>query len=354
MSLLKGKNLTVEILGESHSPEMKMIVKGFPKFKFNAEELSNFLQRRKASSGVFSTPRKEDDEPIFTNVENGAINGDFEVVIKNNNVKSKDYSDLYGKPRPSHADYAWFKKDGELNFTGGGRFSARLTAPYCVLGGICKQYLQSLNISVASYIQKIGKVEGKSYRDGEISYGEIESLTKDFPSLTNKEKMLEEIISAKTSGDSVGGVIETIIYNLPAGVGDNLFEGLEGKISSMVFSVPAVKGIEFGEGYKMSESLASEVNDELYYDKNGDIKLKSNNNGGINGGISNGFNVTLRSYIKPTPSITKEQNTVDLVSGENVKIKIAGRHDSCVAVRAVPCIESAVAIAIVDEIIGVL
>ncbi len=353
MSLLKGRNLTAEITGESHSQEMRLKVKGFPSFYFDKDKLNTFLARRKASDGAYSTPRKEPDEPLFINANNCLIDGDFEVIIKNTNVKSKDYGNLYGKPRPSHADFAWYKKDGVLDFSGGGRFSARLTAPFCVLGGLCKQYLETRGIKIASYLQSIGNVEGASYRDKELSYEEVLSLTKNFPALSKGEQMLKEISDAKSQGDSVGGVIETIVYGMPSGVGDNLFEGLEGKISSLIFSVPAVKGVEFGSGYIMSKSKASQVNDELYYD-NDTVKLKTNNNGGINGGISNGFNVTVRAYVKPTPSISKEQNTVDLVSGENVKIKVLGRHDSCVAVRAVPCIESAVAIAIVDEIIGEL
>ena len=171
-----------------------------------------------------------------------------------------------------------------------------------------------------------------------------------FPSLSNADEMLKEIESARALGDSVGAVAEVIVYNLPSGVGDNLFEGLEGKISNLIFSIPAVKGVEFGSGFEMSSSYGSKVNDSLYYE-NGEVKLKSNNNGGINGGISNGFNVTMRVAFKPTPSISIEQDTVDLINKQNVKIKIKGRHDSCVAVRGVPCLESAVAIALVDEIL---
>lgn len=350
MSILKGKNLTVEITGESHSPEMRLKVKGFPAFEYSDKALTDFLSRRKASKNAFSTPRIEEDKPLFIGTENFKINGDFEVVIKNSNVKSKDYSDLYGKPRPSHADYAWYLKDGMLDYSGGGRFSARLTAPYCVLGGLCKQYLETKGIYIASYLQSVGKVEGKSYKDKEISYDEILNLSNGFPSLDKKQEMLDEIESAKSKGDSVGGVIETVVCGMPSGVGDNLFEGLEGKISSLVFSVPAVKGVEFGSGFDMAKSYGSVVNDELYYD-NDRVKLKSNNNGGINGGISNGFNLTLRVAMKPTPSISIEQNTVDLVNKKNTVIKIKGRHDACVAVRAIPCIESAVAIAILDEVL---
>ncbi len=353
MSKLTGKKLNIEILGESHSPEVKMTVKGFPSFTFDSEELLKFLARRKASSQAFSTPRKEEDLPIFDGVTDNKIDGDFSVIIKNDNVKSGDYNSLYGKPRPSHADYAWHLKDGALDFSGGGRFSARLTAVYAVLGGICKQYLESLGVKVCCYLQSVGGVQGRSYRNGEPSYDEVINSTKDFPALSNHGEMLSEIENARSNGDSVGAVAEVIVYDLKAGLGDNLFEGLEGKLSSLIFSIPAVKGVEFGSGFTMASSLGSIVNDELFYE-DGVVKLKTNNNGGINGGISNGFNLTMRVAFKPTPSISKEQNTIDLVSKENVQIKIKGRHDSCVAVRGVPCIESAVAIALLDEIIGEL
>ncbi|MBQ3235226.1 MAG: chorismate synthase [Clostridia bacterium] len=349
MSKFTGKKLNIEILGESHAPEIKMAVKGFPAFKFDSDELLKFLARRKASASAFSTPRKEDDLPLFEGVSGNEIDGDFSVVIKNNNVKSGDYNELYAKPRPSHADYAWHLKDGALDFSGGGRFSARLTAVYAVLGGICKQYLEKKGIKIACYLQSVGKVNGRSYKEGEPTYNEVLSATEAFPSLSNQAEMLKEIEIARSNGDSVGAVAEVVVYGLPSGVGDNLFEGLEGKLSSLIFSIPAVKGVEFGSGFDMASQLGSNANDELYYD--GDIvKLRSNNNGGINGGISNGFNLTMRVAFKPTPSISIEQNTIDLISKENVKIKIKGRHDSCVAVRGVPCIESAVAIALVDEI----
>lgn len=351
MSIFNGKKLSVEILGESHGEKLQMTVKGFPKFKFNEEKLNEFTSRRKASNSAFSTPRKEADTPLFLGVKDNEIDGDFTVEIKNTNVKSSDYNELYAKPRPSHADYGWYKKDGALDFSGGGRFSARLTAPYCVLGGIAKQYLESRGIKVAGYLQSVGKVQGYSYRNSELSFEEIIEKTKDFPSINKKEEMQEEIKKAREQGDSVGGVVELIVYNLPSGIGDNLFEGLEGKISQMLFSIPAVKGVEFGLGFSMATCLGSQVNDELYYDENGAIRLKTNNNGGINGGISNGFNLTVRVAVKPTPSISKEQNTVDLINKVNTKIKVNGRHDACVAVRAVPCLESALTLAILDEII---
>ena len=350
MAKFNGKKLNIEITGTSHGESVKASVKGFPNFEFDSDKLSNFMKRRKANNSVYSTPRIESDIVSFNGVNGNAIKGNFSLEIANSNAKSADYNELYARPRPSHADYAWFLKDGALDFSGGGRFSARLTAPLCAVGGICKQYLENKGVEVKAYLSSVGKVKGRSYKNGELFKEEIDSLVTKFPSLSNQEEMLEEIKNASLEGDSVGGVIECIVYGLKPGVGDNLFEGLEGKIASLLYSVPAVKGVEFGLGFEMSEKRGSEVNDELFYE-NGEIKLKTNNNGGVNGGISNGFNLTMSVAVKPTPSIFKEQSTVDLVSKENVKIKIKGRHDACVAVRAVPVIESVVAIALLDEIL---
>ena len=350
MATFNGKNISVEIYGESHQEKIGAKVLGAPKFSFNEDKLMEFLNRRKASNSVYSTPRKEDDNPIFKNVKDNTINGEFSVDIYNYNIKSNDYDELFGKPRPSHADYSSYLKEGNLNYKGGGRFSGRLTAPLCVVGGIFKQFLESQGIFICAYISQIGKIKGKSYLTEKITKEEIISV-KDFPCLSNGEEMLDCIAKARSEGDSVGGVIECIVYNMKKGVGNNLFEGLEGKISSLIYSVPAVKGVEFGSGFSICEKFGSEANDGLIFN-DGKVEFLSNNSGGINGGISNGEEITLRVAIKPTPSISKPQKTVDLVKGESVEIEIKGRHDACIVPRAVPCIESAVAIAIIDEILG--
>ena len=350
MSEFCGKKLSVNIYGESHADKIGVLVKGFPRFKFNSEELGEFLARRKATDSVFSTSRLEPDLPVFYGVNGGEISGEFRAEIQNVNKISKDYSTLYGKPRPSHADYAWHVKDGTLDFSGGGRFSARLTAPLCIVGGILKQYLKTRGIEIESYISSVGGVFAKSYKDEILSAGEIRSLRDNgFPSLNKKDEMLKEIKSAKAAGDSVGGTVECVIYGLK-GVGDNLFCGLEGKISSLVFAVPAVKGIEFGDGFDLATMRGSVANDALRME-NGKVKIATNRAGGINGGIANGNPITFRAAFRPTPSISLPQQTVDLVKGENTEIVINGRHDACVAVRALPAVESAAAIAIADEII---
>ena len=350
MSLFSGKNLSVEIYGESHAEKIGVKVKGFPRFKFDEKELGAFLARRKASGDVFSTSRVEPDIPVFTGIANGEINGEFTAEIFNTNKISKDYSALYGKPRPSHADYAWHLKDGALDFSGGGRFSARLTAPLCVVGGILKQYLKTRGIEIESYVASVGKIKARSYKDGLITAEEIRRLRDNgFPSLDKKEEMLEEIKAAKSLGDSVGGTAECVIFGVK-GIGDNLFGGLEGKIASLIYAVPAVKGVEFGDGFDLSAMRGSAANDGLYI-KDGKIGFYSNRAGGINGGIANGNSITFRAAFRPTPSISLPQKTVDLVKQENTEIIINGRHDACVVPRALAVIESAAAIAIADETI---
>ncbi len=351
MAKWQGKNLSVEIYGESHAQKVGAMCHGFPEIVIDNQKLETFLARRKASGGVFSTTRKESDIPVFTGVNGGKISGSFSVDIFNENVKSKDYNELYAKPRPSHADYCAYVKDGTLDFSGGGRFSARLTAPFCTVGGLAIQYLEKLGIKVHAYLSSVGKVNGKSYKDGKIEEDELLSLRAgEIPALSNKSEMLDMITSLKADGDSVGGKVECIVYGLNAGFGDNLFEGLEGKIASLVYAIPAVKGVEFGDGFDLCKMTGSVANDQLRIN-DGKVCFETNRAGGINGGISNGEQITLSVAFRPTPSIFKEQNTVDLEKNENVTIKIKGRHDSCVAVRAVPCVESAVALAILDEIL---
>lgn len=351
MSVFNGKKLRIEIYGESHAEKIGVSVQGFPTFKFDEKQLGAFLSRRKATDSVYSTARKESDIPVFTGVKNGEINGEFTAEIFNENKISKDYSALYGKPRPSHADYAWHIKDGALNFSGGGRFSARLTAPFCVVGGILKQYLKTRGVEIESYVSSVGKVFGRSYKDGAIiTAEEIRTLRNNgFHSLDKKEEMLEEIKAAKSAGDSVGGTVECVIFGLK-GAGDNLFGGLEGKIASLIFAVPAVKGVEFGDGFDLAEMRGSQANDGLYIE-NGEVKFYTNRAGGINGGIANGEPISFRAAFRPTPSISVPQKTVDLVKNENTEIIINGRHDACVVPRALPVIESAAAIAVADEIL---
>ncbi len=346
MSLWKGKILEVEIFGKSHAEKIGVIMKNFPKEDFDKDALQNFINRRKPTYSPAFTSRTEKDEVIFTSGVEGKISEDTVISeIKNQDVNKKDYKNLYGKPRPSHADLAAYFKDGRLDFSGGGEFSGRMTAPLCIAGGIAKQFLKRRGVTVEAYLSSVGSVKGKSYKTDKIDSVDYT----DFPTIDKKEEMLCEILNAVKSGNSVGGTVECIVSGMKKGVGGELFDGLEGKIANLIYAIPAVKGVEFGFGFELSKMTGMEANDPIALN-NGEIFTKTNRSGGINGGISNGMPITLSVAFRPTPSISLPQETVDLVRKEAVTIEINGRHDGCVAPRAVPVVEAAVSLAILDEL----
>lgn len=345
MAKWQGKRLSVEIYGESHAEKMSVLTCGFPEEAFDEEKLKAFLFRRKAGADIYSTTRTEPDEPVFHTVENGVL-----AEIYNRNADKSAYRALVGKPRPSHADFAWYMKDGTTDFSGGGRFSGRLTAPFCIAGGIALQHLEKRGIFVGAYVSSVGNIAARSYKDGGLTKEEIEACRQGaFPSLDKQAELLRLIETAKKEGDSLGGTAECVAFGLPAGYGDHLFEGLEGKIASLLYAIPAVKGVEFGDGFSLSAMCGSEANDPLRY-MGGKVVTTTNRSGGINGGVSNGMPITLRVAFRPTPSHGKVQKTVDLIAGTDTEIKISGRHDCCIVPRALPCVESAVALAILDEV----
>lgn len=346
-----GDKITVEVYGTSHASEIGVKFSGFPKFKIDETGLKEFMARRSAKNAAYSTSRIEPDEPAFVSgVTDGEITGDVRAVIYNRNVRSGDYNELYAKPRPSHADLAAYLKDGRLDFSGGGEFSGRLTAPLCIAGGIAKQILGSRGVKVCAYVSEIGGVKAKSYKTSHVTCAETEKI-KGFPALSNVPAIEAKILEAKTSGDSVGGVVECVVEGFPAGIGNALFGGLESKISSAVFGIPAVKGVEFGDGFALAEMFGSEANDPIRVE-NGVFYTETNRSGGINGGISNGMPITLAVAFRPTPSIAKPQKSVNLETKENVGIAIKGRHDACIVPRAVPVVEAAVSIALLDELLS--
>ncbi len=352
-SIFCGRKLKIEVFGASHSSEIGVIVNGFNKEKVCQRKLQKFVDRRKAKNASYSTKRLEQDKIIIESGRtNGFLGGEFKAVIKNTNQNSKDYSNLVVTPRPSHADFvAWQKYGKKFDYRGGGKFSGRLTAPMCIAGGLCKQILEKKGITINAYISQIGLVKGVSYKDTDIDKIDLNNLEGDFPLLDDSKKaqMLEVIESARNDLDSVGGVIECVIKGVPIGAGEYMFDSLESVISGLAFAVPAVKGIEFGSGFDLASMLGSTANDPFYYD--GDkVKTKTNNNGGINGGMANGMPITFRVVIKPTPSIAKEQDTINIKTKENAKLKIEGRHDACIVPRAVPVIEAISAIAIYDSL----
>ena len=350
-------NLKIEINGASHAESIDVTVWGIPQgIEIDLDELQEYVDRRKARKTIYSTKRLEEDKiNVLSGIENGVTTGDaIKCVVYNLDPHSNDYTKLQDTPRPSHADYvAKVKYNGKEDMRGGGRFSGRMTLTICILGGIAKQILKNHNIQVEGYVQSIAGINSTSYKDRDIKAEEIQALDNSFRviDLDKKELMLEKIQQAAANKDSVGGVVEAIAYNLPVGLGGPLFESMEGKISYAMFAVPAVKGIEFGSGFDISKMTGSTANDCFYYDENKNVKTYTNNNGGINGGITNGMPLTIRVALKPTPSIAQEQKTIDMATKTNTTIQIKGRHDSCIVPRAVVCVESVLALCILDSII---
>ena len=348
MSSSFNGNIKFTIFGQSHSPAIGVTVEGLPAgFEPDMSELARFMQRRAPGRNEFSTPRSEADVPEFiSGLFDGRLCGTpLTAIIKNTNTRSGDYSELKYKPRPGHADFtAGERYNNSQDYTGGGHFSGRLTAPLCIVGGLCLQLLRAEGISVVTRIAELGGVADK----GEI----CSTADKPFPVVNDEcgEKMKAAILSAKAEGDSVGGVIECAVSGCPAGIGDPMFGGMENRISSLVFGIPAVKGIEFGAGFDAAKMLGSENNDPFAVE-NGNIITKTNNCGGILGGITTGMPIVFRAAVKPTPSIAREQDTVDLRTMENTKLTVHGRHDPCIVPRAVPCIEAAAAIAVYDALL---
>lgn len=335
MSSISMKNLSLTVFGESHGECVGAVLTGFPAgYKIDYELLHADMQRRKPGQNNLSTPRKEDDDfKIVSGVLEGVTTGaPICVIIDNTSQHSSDYEKLKNIPRPSHADYpAYVKYNGFNDIRGGGHFSGRLTAPLVCIGSLCKQYLETKGINVESHVYSVGGVLNTS----------ADGVCEDIKNLINKQSKC---------GDSVGGQVLCKVSGMKPGIGGPLFEGVEGKLSVLMFGIPAVKAVEFGLGVDFATSFGSEVNDN-YTVENNVVKTLSNNNGGITGGITNGSNVEFKVTFKPTPSIFKEQHSVNLVDMENCKLEIKGRHDPCIVLRAVPVVECVAAIGIMDMVI---
>lgn len=348
-----GNNIKLFIEGGSHDEKIEMLLKGFPEgLETDDGFLSAFMKRRAPGQNSLSTPRKEADKPVFlSGLKDGVTTGeDIIAVIYNSNQHSSDYSEVGIIPRPSHADYPAIVKYGEgVDLRGGGHFSGRLTSLLCVAGALALQYLKANGINVFAHIYSIEDINDTPFSLTDVGGNEKDGISPDFPVLNTKKGSLmqEKILEAKKDGDSLGGIIECAVTGLPVGLGEHMFAGAEGRIASLIFSVPAVKGIEFGNGFGCACLHGSENNDAYYFD--GDtIRTKTNNQGGISGGMTNGMPLIFRTAMKPTPSIAKEQDSINLKEKKNVKLQIKGRHDPCIVPRAVPVIEAAAAIAILD------
>ena len=341
-----GDVLKLSIFGASHAPEIGMTLGGFPTdFEPDLEALLAFMARRAPGQGVHTTSRKEPDVPIFeSGLTDGKTDGSLlRAVIRNTNTRSKDYVNLRDMPRPSHADYPARIKYGEdFDMRGGGPFSGRMTAPMCIAGGLCLQYLQGKGIAVGAQIQRIGRVENPKF---DPIFPEIPSK---FAEPTNE--MLEEIALVKAECDSIGGMIECAVTGLPVGLGEPMFGGLENRLAQILFAIPAVKGVEFGSGFDCAQMRGSEHNDQYYANKDGLVRTRTNHAGGIMGGLSTAMPLIFRVAIKPTPSIGKPQESIYFSGGSGI-LELKGRHDPCIVPRAVPVVEAAAAIAILDSIL---
>lgn len=354
MSGMWGSKIKLSIFGESHGDAIGITIDGLPAgFSIDMDKIMMEMARRAPGKSSLSTPRKESDIPeILSGYFEGKTTGTpLCAIIRNSNTKSKDYSKLKDVMRPGHADYTGaVRYKGFNDYRGGGHFSGRITAPLVFAGAICKQILEVKGIIVSAHINSIGKIKDCSFLESDISDELLNSFKeKELPLINTKleDEMRQEILSARSSGDSIGGTIECAILGVSPGIGDPFFDSVESTLAHLMFSVPAVKGIEFGKGFDISKMRGSEANDE-YYLENGNIKTKTNNNGGILGGITNGMPIIFNVAIKPTASIFKEQNAVNIVTMEETTLCIEGRHDPCIVQRALPVIEAVAAIGITE------
>ncbi len=368
------RKLSLRIGGGSHENHLHCEVKNFPIScggeEFDLKMLQEFLAIR-SPGRMLTSPRKENDMPIFeedTFDGNVLKKSDFSFYIKNEDAIKEPYKNIMNKPRPGHADFPARVKYGEnARLSGGGIFSGRMTAPLCVVGGLAMQLLKKENITVFSHILSIGEACDISfdnldlnphpiYKDACAGITSIDSEILDSRSQmpvfdkAAADKMMGIVAEVAEQGDSIGGIVECIVLNLPVGIGGAMFDGLESVISEVLFAIPGVKGVEFGAGFNITKMLGSQANDPYYFCDDL-IKTYTNNHGGILGGMSTGMPLIVRAAFKPTSSIGIPQNTINLKTNRNDRIKISGRHDPCIVLRAHPIVSAAVAIAILDSLL---
>lgn len=355
MSSRMGKTVTVEIFGESHARAIGMTMDGVPAgIRIDFDRLNAFMARRAPGRDAAATARQEADLPQFLcGIAGGVTTGaPITAIIENTDTRSADYAALAVRPRPSHADYtAYVKYGGKNDVRGGGHFSGRLTAPLCAAGGIALEILAAHGITVGAHAYRIAGIADTPYNAETLDAETLAAAgQRDFPTLSGAaaDAMRDAILLAKADGDSVGGIVECGAVGLPVGLGEPMFDGIENRMAAALFGIPAVRGVEFGAGFAAADMRGSAHNDPFYM-AGGEVRTRRNNSGGVQGGITNGMPLLLRVAFKPTPSIAKEQDTVDLATGEAVKLTVAGRHDPCVVVRAVPVVEAVTALVLLDE-----
>lgn len=353
MSSEFGHLLKISVFGQSHGKAIGVVVDGLPAGEaIDLDELQAFLDRRKPGKNRLSTARKESDAPTFlSGLENGKTCGaPLCAVIENGDQHSGDYAGLTDTPRPGHADYtAAVKWGGQADMRGGGHFSGRLTAPLCIAGGIAKQILARWGIHVGAHLSEVAGIADDPFPLHPTAELFEKLAAKDFPVLDDGagERMQQAILAAREELDSVGGIVECAAIGLPAGLGDPMFDGVENRLAAALFGIPAVKGVEFGAGFAAARSRGSENNDAFSV-QNGAVVTDTNHAGGILGGITNGMPILLRTAMKPTPSIARAQKTVRLSQMEEIPLEIRGRHDPCIAHRAVPVVEAVTAAVLLD------
>lgn len=341
-----GKNCRVTIFGGSHEDRIGVTLEGFPQgFTPDLEKLQRFMDRRAPGNSPFTTPRKEPD------LVEQESQSPLTFSIRNTNTRSKDYAQLRQVPRPGHADFtAQIKYGDSVNMAGGGPFSGRMTAPLCIAGGLAMQVLSHHGIKVGAHISSIADKQDTYFDPADIPKELLHSLSEsEFPVISKEagEEMQRLILDAKIKGDSVGGIVEACAIGVPAGLGGAMFDGVESILSPILFGIPGVKGVEFGTGFAASMLMGSENNDPFIVE-NDMVRTVTNHHGGVLGGITSGMPLVLRVAFKPTPSIAMEQQSVNLETLQPETLQVTGRHDPCIVLRAVPVVEAAIAIGLLD------
>ena len=357
MSSTFGNRIHLSIFGQSHSTAIGCSLDGLPAgIPIDLEALQAFCDRRAPGKNDTSTPRREADVVhVLSGIANGHTCGaPFAAVIENTNTRSRDYSELRRGPRPGHADWPAYIRYGNWHdVAGGGHFSGRLTAPLCVAGGLALQALAQLGIIVCAHMQQVGDVTDVHLNDLFLETSQAKAiLQNELPCIDPQAAALMHttILSAKKRLDSVGGAVECAVYGVPAGIGDPMFDGIENRIAHIAFGIPAVKGLEFGAGFKVASMYGSQNND-AYRMSNGRVCCQTNHAGGALGGITTGAPIVFRVALKPTPSIAQEQQSVSLPDGTDTPLSVKGRHDPCIVARAVPVVEAAAALAVLDALL---
>jgi len=352
-----GKNIKLSLFGESHGVGIGITIDGLPAgVELDLDLIKFEMQRRATGKNELTTARKEADTfEILSGYFNGYTTGaPLSIVIRNRDQQSRDYSKIKDIARPAHADYTGYKRyDGYNDYRGGGHFSGRLTAPIVFAGAIAKQILGLKGVHIGTHIKSIKEIEDRDFCESDLNIENFKKLSeKQLPFLNEELEDISrgKILEAKSAHDSLGGVIECSIIGMEPGIGNPFFNSIESQLSGLMYSIPAVKGVEFGAGFGITNLFGSEANDDIYMDGS-KVITKTNNNGGVLGGITNGMPINFKVAIKPTPSISRAQETINMKTNEETKFEIVGRHDPCIVPRALVVVEAMAAIGILDFLV---